>query len=129
VYDDDRDTFCLDWWAPNYTKIKEMARAQHVRSTPSRAQICRSQMIYRHSKNKAPEFIGETTLKETRDRVQDAETQRLTARKGAALNMRTRAAGLGGTSQELENPNLLSGGDDEERHWAVKPAAASAPRK
>jgi hypothetical protein len=65
VYDDDRDTFCLDWWAPNYTKIKEMARAQHVRSTPSRAQICRSQMIYRHSKNEAPEFIGETTLKET----------------------------------------------------------------
>jgi len=103
-------------------------------STPSRAQICRTQKIYRHSKNKAPEFIGETTLKETpekcstRDRVQDVETQRLTARKGAALNMRTRAAGLGG-SQELENPNLLSGGDDEERHWAVKPAAASAPRK
>ena len=30
VYDDDQDTFCLDWWAPNYTKIKEMARAQHV---------------------------------------------------------------------------------------------------
>ena len=27
-------------------------------STPSRTQICRTQKIYRHSKNKAPEFIG-----------------------------------------------------------------------
>jgi len=35
VYDDDQDTFCLDWWAPNYTKIKEMDSMFYTQPHPN----------------------------------------------------------------------------------------------
>ena len=87
MYDDDQDTFCLDWWAPNYTKIKEMARAQHVLH-PAAPKFAEPKRFTGTPRTRPRNLSGKkTTLKETpekcstRDRVQDAETQRLTARK------------------------------------------------
>lgn len=134
VYDDDGARFCLDWRAPNQNQRN--GEGGIVCSLHPTAPKFSEPKSFSSTQEQSPEIYWKknspkrNTQKCSPREVQDAEHQRLTARKGAALKFEraNQSRCPDRSSQELENPNLLANGN-EEVHWTVKPAAASAPWK